>query len=200
MKLSMPLVLASASPRRRELLTNLGLTFAVAAADVDERRLDGESPGAYVARLAATKASTIARRQPTTSAVLGADTTVVLDGDVLNKPVDSDESGRMLRRLRDREHEVLTAVAIVLGAAGVPLAVHGFTVATRVRFRAFSDATLAGYVASGEGMDKAGSYGIQALGAALVSEVHGSYTNVVGLPCAETIAMLESLHVLAGWP
>ena len=200
MKLSMPLVLASASPRRRELLTNLGLTFDVAAADVDERRLDGESPAAYVARLAADKARTMAARRPVRAAVLGADTTVVLDGEVLNKPSDRGESARMLGRLRGREHEVLTAVAIVLGAADGPCETHGFTVSTRVRFRPFSDETLANYVAHGEGMDKAGAYGIQALGAALVSEVHGSYTNVVGLPCAETIALLESLHVLTGWP
>lgn len=200
MTLRVPLVLASASPRRRELLDKLGLTFEIAVADVDERRLPDEPPAAYVARLARLKATTIAERRVDHAAVLGADTTVVCDGAVLNKPVDLDESARMLGSLRGREHEVLTAVALVVAQGGQIAAARDLTVSTRVRFRNFSDATLAGYVASREGMDKAGAYGIQALGAALVSEVFGSYTNVVGLPCAETITLLESLDVLEGWP
>jgi septum formation protein len=199
-KLRVPLVLASASPRRHELLEKLGLSFEVAAADVDETRLPDEPPAAYVARLARLKATTIASRRTDHGAVLGADTTVVCDGAVLNKPVDLAESARMLGRLRGREHEVLTAVAVVVAAGGQITAARDLTVSTRVRFRDFSDATLAGYVASREGMDKAGAYGIQALGAALVSAVFGSYTNVVGLPCAETITLLESLDVLEGWP
>jgi septum formation protein len=201
-KLSCPLILASASPRRREILTRLGLAFEVSPADVDESERAGEAPQAYVMRLAETKARAVAERRPG-SAVLGADTTVVLDGAVLNKPGDLAESERMLRALRGREHVVFTGVAVFCARAQ---AIAGeaqskvIHVATRVRFRDFSDATLLAYVASGEGLDKAGAYGIQDLGAALVSEVHGSYSNVVGLPAAETVALLEDLGVLEVWP
>jgi len=200
MKLLRPLVLASASPRRRELLERLGLPFSVEAADVDEGRHAGEAPDAYVARLAALKASTVAARHTLAvdgAAVLGADTTVVHAGEVLNKPLDLEDSARMIARLRGHEHSVLTAIAVVLCPERI---VRGVTVSTRVRFRDFDDVTLRGYVASREGMDKAGAYGIQDLGAALVSEVHGSYTNVVGLPAAETITLLTTLGVLASWP
>ncbi|MDB4987564.1 MAG: septum formation protein Maf [Myxococcaceae bacterium] len=195
-----PLLLASASPRRREILTRLGLVFTVEAADIDESRRDGEEPHAYVTRLAEEKVRAIAERRAALDprqAVLGADTTVVVDGQVLNKPVDLAESEQMLRSLRGREHVVHTAVAVLLRPE---LVLRLALVTTRVRFRDFSDATLLGYVASGEGMDKAGSYGIQDLGAALVSELHGSYTNVVGLPAAETLELLEALEVVESWP
>jgi septum formation protein len=196
-KLTRKLVLASASPRRRELLNKLGLAFEVQAADLLETRAPGEPAEHYVARLAREKAEAVGSLRSESAAVLGADTTVVLDGDVLNKPRDREESERMLRALRGREHVVYTGVALVLMPER---RVHTITVSTRVRFRAFDDGTLAGYVASGEGMDKAGSYGIQELGAALVSEVHGSYSNVVGLPAAETIELLSAAGVLASWP
>jgi septum formation protein len=195
-----PLVLASASPRRREILTRLGLRFGIEAADLDESRRANEEPGSYVTRLAEEKVRAVATRlagDPSPLALLGADTTVVLDGQVLNKPVDLAESEQMLRALRGREHVVHTAVAVLLcPEATLRLAL----VSTRVRFRDFSDESLLGYVASREGMDKAGSYGIQDLGAALVSELHGSYTNVVGLPAAETVELLESLEVIEAWP
>lgn len=198
MILTRPLVLASASPRRREILARLGLVFTVQAADLDETQLPGESPAAYVARLAEQKARAVARLSgPEPCAVLGADTTVVLDQEVLNKPLDLADSERMLRALRGREHTVYTAVAAVLWPEQQQRVV---TVSTRVRFRAFSDVTLRAYAASGEGMDKAGSYGIQDLGAALVSELEGSYTNVVGLPAAQTIELLEGLGLLGAWP
>ena len=188
MKLGRPLILASASPRRRELLTKLGLPFEVRAADLSELRQPNEPADAFVARLAREKAEAIAERTDRPCAVLGADTTVVLEGEILNKPRDLAESERMLRSLRGREHVVFTGVALVLS----PERAHsGVVVCTRVRFRAFDDATLAGYVASREGMDKAGSYGIQELGAALVSEVHGSYSNVVGLPLYESVALID---------
>jgi septum formation protein len=196
-RLARSLVLASASPRRRELLQRLGLSFAIEAADLDETRLADEPPRSYVVRLAAAKVRAIAARTPGPCALLGADTTVVLDGRVLNKPSDEHDSARMLGALRGREHVVYTAVALLLHPEGT---LSTSTVATRVLFRAFDDATLARYVASGEGMDKAGSYGIQDLGAALVREVHGSYTNVVGLPAAETIELLEAAGVLQDWP
>jgi septum formation protein len=197
MKLTRALVLASQSPRRREILHKLGLVFSVQPADVDESQHAGEEPAAYVQRLAETKARAVARSLAVNAAVLGADTTVVLDGLVLNKPQDLDESARMLARLRGREHVVHTGVALVLSEEGT---VHTRVVSTRVRFRAFSDDTLQRYVHSREGMDKAGSYGIQELGAALVSEVFGSYSNVVGLPAAETLELLEAAQVLAEWP
>jgi septum formation protein len=196
-KQTRPLILASASPRRREILSKLGLDFRVQAADLDETRHDGESPSAYVARLSRDKARAVASVQQGPFALLGADTTVVLDDHVLEKPCDLADSERMLRALRGREHVVYTAVTLLLWPEDVA---HTETVSTRVRFRAFGDATLRGYVASREGMDKAGSYGIQELGAALVSEVHGSYSNVVGLPAAETLELLERHGIVVEWP
>lgn len=191
------LILASASPRRREILTRLGLAFSVDPADIDETQAASEPPERYVARLAEDKARAVAGALSGPVAVLGADTTVVIDREVLGKPRDAADSERMLRLLRGREHAVHTAVALVL----CPEAEARVVIATtRVRFRDFNDATLLRYVASGEGRDKAGSYGIQDLGQALVSEIHGSYTNVVGLPAAETIELLEQAGVLAAWP
>ena len=209
MKQTRPLILASASPRRREILARLGLVFTVEAADLDESRREGESPTTYVERLSREKARAVAVRsslahgktarfdQSLPCALLGADTTVVLDDQLLEKPLDLADSERMLRALRGREHVVYTAVTLLLWPEDEA---HTQTVATAVRFRAFGDATLRGYVASREGMDKAGSYGIQELGAALVSEVRGSYSNVVGLPAAETLALLEQRGVVDEWP
>ncbi len=193
------LVLASASPRRREILGKLGLTFEVVPSDVDESERPGEAPQAYVTRLAEEKARAcpVAGVQEESTVVLGSDTTVVLDGVVLSKPVDLADSERMLRALRGREHVVHTAVAARVLPEG---RVQTVTVSTRVRFRAFSDHTLLRYVESREGMDKAGSYGIQELGAGLVAEVFGSYSNVVGLPAAETLELLEAVGALLEWP
>jgi septum formation protein len=196
MKLRRPLVLASASPRRREILGKLGLTFTVAPADVDESLRADEDPVHYVERLAEAKARAAATGDGE-ACYLGADTTVVLDGEVLGKPVDRADSERMLRLLCGRQHTVHTAVALWITPEGV---LHRVLASTEVRFRAFGEATLRGYVQSGEGLDKAGSYGIQELGAALVSEVHGSYSNVVGLPAAETIELLEAAGVIEAWP
>lgn len=196
MKLARPLVLASASPRRREILSRLGLVFSVEPTDIDEARNEAEAPRDYVARLAQGKALALPAREYAFAGV-GSDTTVVLDGEVLNKPRDLVESERMLRALCGREHEVHTGVAVVLFPER---STRGVVVSTRVRFRAFSEATLRAYVQSREGMDKAGSYGIQDLGAALVSEVHGSYSGVVGLPAAETIELLEAVGMLEAWP
>ena len=196
MRLARPLILASASPRRREILQRLGLTFEVLPTNIDESRLPAEEPTAYVARLAEGKALAVGARSQSV-AVLGSDTTVVLDGEVLNKPIDLADSERMLRRLSGREHQVHTGVALVLFPERTARVV---TVTTRVRFRNLSESSLLGYVNSREGMDKAGSYGIQELGAGLVSEVHGSYSSVVGLPAAETLELLEAFSVLESWP
>jgi len=192
-----PLILASASPRRREILGKLGLSFDVLAADIDESQQHGENAEMYVTRLAEEKARVVAAGCSGPAAVLGADTTVVIDHQVLGKPESLADSERMLRQLRGREHLVHTAVALVLWPENEARVI---TVSTRVRFREFSDVSLLGYVNSREGMDKAGSYGIQELGQALVAEIHGSYSNVVGLPAAETIELLMGAGVLRAWP
>lgn len=195
-----PLVLASASPRRREILQKLGLTFRVHSADIDESRQLNEEPLVYVSRLAREKAHAVARTLDCSSgqiALLAADTTVVIEDQLLEKPRDRADSERMLRALRGRTHRVHTGVCLLLWPEGE---VRELAVTTEVQFRAFDDATLHGYVASGEGMDKAGSYGIQELGQALVASIHGSYTNVVGLPAAETVELLRASDVIEAWP
>lgn len=183
------LVLASASPRRRELLTRVGVRHAVRVADVDESTRPGEAPAAYVERLARAKALAV-MPQAGGLPVLGADTTVVLDGDILGKPADAADAARLLRRLAGREHRVLTAVAVRAGERCLSRLSE-----TRVWFRALDDATVARYVATGEPMDKAGGYGIQGFGAALVARIDGSYSGVVGLPLAETCELLDAFGV-----
>ena len=171
------LVLASASPRRRELLAALGLSFDVRPTDLDERPLPGEEPAAHVRRLAREKAAAAARDG---ELVLAADTVVAVDGEILGKPRDAGEARRMLERLSGRTHEVHSGVALRLGASAPREAVE--VVRTRVRFAPLSAAELDWYLASGEPFDKAGAYAIQGLGALLVEEIEGNYTNVVGLP------------------
>ncbi len=173
---SPPLVLASASPRRAELLAAAGFDFVVAHADIDETPRPGELPAAYVLRLAEAKARAVAPRFPG-QAVLGADTTVVVDGDILGKPADAADAAAMLRRLQGRAHQVMTGVALV-GAAGARVAL----AETRVWFGPMTEHDIAAYVATGEPMDKAGAYGIQGWAARYVTRVDGSYSNVVGLP------------------
>jgi septum formation protein len=175
------------------MLAAIGLTTNVQAADVDESPIDGESPEAMACRLAAAKADAVAALQTTPAIVLGADTIVVLDGVVLTKPRDAEHAVETLTKLQDREHTVITAFAIVRSddpTRRIVRAVH-----TRVRFRALSEAVIRDYVASGEPLDKAGAYGIQRIGAKLVRELRGSYTNVVGLPLVE---VLEALPELGG--
>ncbi len=179
-----PFVLASASPRRQELLTAAGYSFTVHTADVDETPRPGEAPEAYVARLADAKARAVLARRPE-ALVLGADTTVVVDGDILAKPVDAADAARMVGRLQGRAHEVLTGVALVsAGWSRVAVA------ATTVWFAPMSAADIEAYVASGEPMDKAGAYGIQGRAARYVTRIDGSYSNVVGLPVALVHALL----------
>jgi len=187
---SLPLVLASASPRRRELLERIGITFEVQPADIDERAEDGEAPGAYVARIARAKAAAIAGRGDRW--VLAADTTVTLDGAILGKADNPEEATRMLRSLAGRTHQVLTAFVLVGERAGEPC-VRDELVSTDVAMVDASAATLADYVASGEWRGKAGAYAIQGIAAALVREIRGSVTNVIGLPLAEVIAALREV-------
>jgi septum formation protein len=174
----MRIVLASASPRRRELLAAAGWSFDVDAADVDERRLAGEPPDAYVARVAQLKAEAVAVRHPD-AAVLGADTVVVVGGDVLGKPRDAEDAARMLRRLSARAHDVLTGVALASNGR-----VQARAARTAVWMDSLSADDIADYVASGEPMDKAGAYAIQGLASRFVTRIDGSYSNVVGLPVA----------------
>ncbi|HZF13614.1 MAG TPA: Maf family protein [Thermoanaerobaculia bacterium] len=189
------LVLASASPRRRELLGGLGAVFAVRPVDLDETPRPGEAPRDYVLRLAIEKAAAGARSTPEDGGelVLAADTTVVLDGEILGKPQDEADARRMLGRIAGREHLVLTGVALHESrAAGEPR--RASTVETsRVRMAPMSEEEIAGYVATGEPLDKAGSYAVQGLGALFVEEVFGNYTNVVGLPLPATRRLFAEL-------
>ena len=187
----MRLVLASASPRRRELLTQAGFTFDVHPAHVPEDPLPGEDPIAYVTRLAREKASAVfaelATKEPTQPlVVLGADTTVTLDNHILGKPEDAADAARMLRLLSGRTHRVITGVALVTAeSAEVAAEVTG------VRFLALSDEEIDAYVATGEPMDKAGAYAIQGRAARWIPRVEGCYFNVVGLPLSLVSTMLE---------
>ena len=193
------LVLASGSPRRREILGVLGLSFTVVPSDVDESRRDGEPAMAWVRRAACAKAEDVARRMTGSPPpfVLGADTIVVVDDEPLGKPRDDADARRMIAMLAGRWHEVATGIAIARAGQGV---VHEETVVTRVRFRELDARAIDAYVASGEGRDKAGAYGVQGLASGMVKEVSGSYHNVVGLPAAETIVALEHVGALPEWP
>lgn len=185
------LVLASASPRRRDILDRAGIVHEVMPAEIDEQRLSGESPVEMALRLAREKALAIAARlgQQPARWVLAADTIVVLDGDVLGKPDDADHARRMLTRLTGREHRVVSGVALV--RTGLDH-VWPLCVTSDVTMRAASDEEIRAYVATGEPLDKAGSYGIQGEGGRrFVTEVDGSETNVMGLPLDETCALLE---------
>ena len=183
----MRLLLASASPRRADLLRAAGFDFDTLAVDIDERVRDGETPGDYVRRLASEKsaAGLAARRD---LVVLGADTVVTVDGVILGKPQDDGDAQRMIRRLQGRRHEVLTGVSLRRGDR------EGARVATTaVFFVRMSTADIAWYVQSGEGRDKAGAYAIQGLAARFIERIEGSYSNVVGLPVAVVHALLEDL-------
>ncbi|MCK4412830.1 MAG: septum formation protein Maf [Candidatus Eisenbacteria sp.] len=185
-----PLVLASRSPRRAQLLRMLGVQFETRppAGDGPPREA-GESPQDYVRRQAEAKALSIAR-QAEVGIVLGADTIVFLDGEVLEKPRDAAQARTFLRRLADREHEVYTGVAL-MRAGGAPRA--SGVERSRVRFGPLDDAVIAAYVASGEPLDKAGAYGIQGLGGQLVTAIEGCYFNVMGLPLARLRALFREL-------
>jgi septum formation protein len=183
----MRFVLASASPRRRELLEAAGFAFDVDAEPVDERLLPSEDPAVYAARVAVAKARGVAPRHPGRP-VLSADTIVLVDGEVLGKPVDGADARRMLTALAGRAHEVLTAVALCAGDRTFEALAR-----TSVWMRPLTAGEIAGYVASGEPMDKAGAYAIQGLASRFITRIDGSYTNVVGLPVGVVDDLLSQL-------
>jgi septum formation protein len=187
----MRLVLASQSPRRREMLAALGFALEVRPAHVDESVVAGEAPRDYVLRLAREKARAVADGA---APVVAADTTVVLAGEILGKPTDDEDARRMLRALSDRAHEVVTAVCVRNGDVELAEAV-----ASAVVLGPLSDAFIDWYVATGEPHDKAGAYAVQGLAGAVVRRVEGSVTNVVGLPLAETLSLLSRSGVPLPW-
>jgi septum formation protein len=222
-----PLLLASGSPRRREILETLGVPIVVRAADADETVRDGEAPAGYLARVVRAKLQAAgallakdASLRGRCAAILVADTSVIAApapapggpianrvtdaaaadtgaaGAILGKPGSVDEAERMIARLAGRTHEVWTRFAIGAAGESAPSPLHEETVVTRVTFRPLTPARVRAYAESGEGTDKAGAYAVQGLGAALVSRIEGSYSNVVGLPACEVVVALEQLGLL----
>lgn len=191
------LILASASPRRRELLAVLGLPFTIQIADIDESALPDEDPTAHVRRLAETKARTVAARSGE-AVVLAADTIVVQRGQILGKPVDAADARRMLRSLRDAPHQVLTAVAV----AQAPNRVFSASHTSHVAMRPYSDAEIDTYVASGDPMDKAGAYAIQNNDFAPVARFDGCFASIMGLPLGVVADLLQraGLDPAPEWP
>lgn len=180
------LVLASGSPRRAELLRAAGIDFTIEVADVDETPLEGERPVDYVARLALAKAAVIAQRRGPGNRVLGADTTVVIEDQIVAKPVDAEDARRMLRQLSGQWHEVLTGIALVDGSQEWTE-----VETTRVQVALLTQAEIDWYVATGEPMDKAGAYGIQGYASRFIERIEGSYANVVGLPVHRVYRLLR---------
>ncbi|OOG52612.1 septum formation inhibitor Maf [Rhodanobacter sp. B05] len=189
--------LASQSPRRRELLAQLGATFRVLDVEVPEQRAPDETPQAYVERVARDKAQAglraLAAADLGKALVLGADTEVVLDGEVFGKPRDAEDAAAMLRRLAGRTHEVISAVWLVANGCE-----RGDVCVSRVRFGALDEAAITAYVATGEPFGKAGAYAIQGRGAALIEHLQGSYSGVMGLPLFETARLLRGFAARGG--
>ncbi|MGB8523947.1 MAG: Maf family protein [Candidatus Acidiferrales bacterium] len=191
----MKLILASASPRRAEILRNAGIQFEVRATDVEESRLTAELPGDYVRRLALAKAQSAAAkyRDPVDETlILGADTVVVVDTEVLGKPVSQDDARSMLQRLSGRVHEVHTGLALLRSSGAEQRVVEEIT---RVHFAPLTEQEIEDYIATGEPFDKAGAYGIQGIGGRYVKRIEGCYFNVMGLPLARLWSLLREV----GW-
>jgi septum formation protein len=186
-------ILASQSPRRRELLALIGITHEVRPADIDETYFPGEKPAAHAERLARGKCAVIAEREPD-ALVIGSDTIVVVDGDVLGKPADEADAARMLRRLSGRSHVVVTAVAVAWRGQ-----TRSAVEDVNVTFHSLSDGDIAAYIATREPMDKAGAYGIQGYGATIVERVDGDYFAVMGLPLQLLVRVLRELGIRYGF-
>lgn len=205
-----PLLLGSASPRRRDILGSLGLPFAVLPADIAEDVLAGETPSRYLERIVLAKLAAIwarlalegvaAQAPAGVAAVLVADTTVVIDDAIVGKPSDVADAAAVLSRLVGRSHEVFTRYAIARPEPGEGSVLASRTVRTEVRLRAATAAEVAAYAGTGEGLDKAGAYAAQGIGSFLVESVTGSYSNVVGLPACELVVDLTRLGLLSAFP
>lgn len=188
------IVLASASPRRSELLTQVGIKFQIVPSNADEAVLPKETPEEHVVRLSSDKAMEVANRPAQTGRwFIGSDTIVVRDDKILGKPVDAKEAAAMLASLSDRSHRVISGFAVYDREIGKKLST---AVTTRVFFKNLTTREIEGYIATGEPFDKAGSYAIQGIGSFMVPKIEGSYTNVVGLPLCEVIAALEELGAI----
>jgi septum formation protein len=192
-----PLVLGSGSPRRREIVTALGVPFEILAADIDEDRRSGEAPLDYLERIVEEKLTAVRARleERPHAAVLVADTTVVIDGDVLGKPSDVADAARLFSRIAGRVHSVFTRYAV--GLSGEAGAAVSRTVETQVHIRAAAPSEIEAYAATGEGLDKAGAYAAQGIGAFFIERVVGSYSNVVGLPACEVLNDLRALGLVS---
>lgn len=182
-------ILASSSPRRRELLTLIGIPHEVLPADINESILPGEMPVPHAERLARAKALTIAAKEPS-AIVIGSDTIVVIDDQILGKPADEGDAHRMLRMLSGKEHTVYTAVAVASGGEVVSAVER-----VQVTFRELSDSDIADYIATREPMDKAGSYGIQGLGATIIEKVDGDFFAVMGLSLVRLVDLLKQIGI-----
>ena len=187
------IILASSSPRRKELLAALGLAFEVIHPSSGETVSGNETPEDFVLRVSAEKAASVSGRLGDGVIVIGADTIVVVDGEILGKPGDSKEASSMLRKLSGKEHRVYTAFSIVRPKNEI---LHSEIVDTRVRVKPLAASEIEGYIKTGEPMDKAGAYGIQGIGSFMVSGIEGSYSNVVGLPADELLAALKKLGIV----
>ncbi len=191
--MSHPLVLASASPRRRELLQQIGLEFQVIPSNAAEDKLPGETPEELVIRLSLAKASEVSRRKDVDGRwFIGSDTIVLCDGNILGKPRNDAHATEILQMLSGREHRVLSGYAVLDRQTGEQRAE---AVSTKVWFRQLTDAEIARYIATGEPMDKAGAYAIQGFGVCFVARIEGSYTNVVGLPLCRLTGTMKELGV-----
>jgi septum formation protein len=191
------LILASSSPRRQELLREIGIPFQVHAADINEDQIAGEDPREYALRLAREKAQAVAARYPQ-SYVLGADTIVVVEGEVLGKPKDYADAARMLRKLSGRSHEVTTAVSLIAPDAVAPgMRTETRACTTQVCFRELTEDEIQQYVASGEPMDKAGAYAIQGGASRWTDRIEGEWSNVVGLPLSLVTDLLRTYGLLS---
>lgn len=187
------IILASQSPRRKAFLEELGLSFRTIASSLDETREEGESPQTFVDRMACEKAKDVCKRYPD-AWILSADTIVYIEDKVFGKPESEEEAIEMLMTLSGREHNVMTGYCLASYGLNINIVER---VRTRVRFVEFSKEIARAYVQTGEPLDKAGSYGIQGKGGALVEGINGSYSNVVGLPLAETLALLQKFDVIS---